>query len=45
MWSIPGAENMALSSYAYHIKAGKEIFAAEGAFGQYLICFRKYQLP
>lgn len=42
--SIPGAENMALSSYAYHIKAGKEIFAAEGAFGQYLICFRKYPI-
>ena len=37
---IPGDEKKALTHYAYHIKAGKEIFAAEGAFGQYLICFR-----
>lgn len=42
--AIPGAENVALDSYAYHIKAGKEIFAAEGAFGQYLICFRDYPI-
>lgn len=42
--SILGAENTALDSYAYHIKAGKEIFAAEGAFGQYLICFREYPI-
>lgn len=41
---IPGAEEAALDSYAYHIKAGKEIFAAEGAFGQYLICFRNYPI-
>ena len=34
---IPGDEKKALTHYAYHIKAGKEIFAAEGAFGQYLI--------
>lgn len=40
--AIPGAEQVALSHYAYHIKAGKEIFAAEGAFGQYLIGFRDY---
>ncbi len=39
---IPGDEKKALSHYAYHIKAGKEIFAAEGAFGQYLICFRDF---
>ena len=37
---IPGDEKKALTHYAYHIKAGKEIFASEGAFGQYLICFR-----
>ena len=40
--AIPGDEKKALTNYAYHIKAGKEIFAAEGAFGQYLICFRDY---
>ena len=34
---IPEDEKKALTHYAYHIKAGKEIFAAEGAFGQYLI--------
>lgn len=39
---IPGDEKKALTHYAYHIKAGKEIFAAEGAFGQYLICFRDF---
>ena len=39
---IPEDEKKALTHYAYHIKAGKEIFAAEGAFGQYLICFRDY---
>lgn len=38
---IPGDEKKALTHYAYHIKAGKEIFAAEGAFGQYLVCFRE----
>ncbi len=37
---IKGDEKKALTHYAYHIKAGDEIFAAEGAFGQYLICFR-----
>lgn len=26
----------------YHIKAGKEMFAAEGAFGQFLLCFRNF---
>lgn len=41
---IPGDEEKALTNYAYHIKAGKEIFAAEGAFGQYLICFRDYPI-
>lgn len=40
--AIPGDEKKALTDYAFHIKAGKEIFAAEGAFGQYLICFREY---
>lgn len=39
---IPEDKKKALTHYAYHIKAGKEIFAAEGAFGQYLICFRDY---
>lgn len=39
---IPEDQNKALTHYAYHIKAGKEIYAAEGAFGQYLICFRNY---
>ena len=38
---IPEDEKKALTHYAYHIKAGKEIFAAEGAFGQYLVCFRE----
>lgn len=38
--NIPQAEGRALDSYGYHIKAGKEIYAAEGAFGQFLICFR-----
>lgn len=38
--SIPESQGKALDSYAYHIKAGKEIFAAEGAFGQFMICFR-----
>lgn len=38
--AIPGAEGLALSHYAYHLKAGPELFAAEGAFGQYLISFR-----
>lgn len=41
---IPGDEEKALTHYAYHIKAGKEIFAAEGAFGQYLIGFRDYPI-
>lgn len=39
---IPEDKKKALTHYAYHIKAGKEIFAAEGAFGQYLIGFRDY---
>lgn len=40
--AITGDEKKALNHYAYHIKAGEEIFAAEGAFGQYLICFRDF---
>lgn len=38
--TIPDNAGKALDSYAYHMKAGIEIFAAEGAFGQYMICFR-----
>ena len=40
--AIPGCAGKALSHYAYHIKAGKEMFAAEGAFGQFLLCFRNF---
>lgn len=41
---IPESVGKALDSYAYHIKSGKDIFAAEGAFGQYMICFRNIPL-
>lgn len=42
--SIPNTSDSELKSYGYHLKAGSEIYAAEGAFGQYLIVFRNYPI-
>lgn len=42
--AIPDAADSALNSYAYHIKSGPHIYAAEGAFGQFMLCFRDYPI-
>lgn len=44
VWSIPVAIALVVigSIISHHIKAGKEMFAAEGAFGQFLLCFRNF---
>ncbi len=39
--SKPGCGHKVLSGYGYHFHTGEKLYAAEGAFGQLLICFRE----
>ena len=39
--SKPGCEHKVLNGYGYHFHTGEKLYAAEGAFGQLLICFRE----
>lgn len=38
---IPEVAGHAIDSYGYQVKTGEKIFAAEGAFGQFMIGFRE----
>lgn len=37
----PGCEQNALNGYGYHFHTGEKLYAAVGAFGQLLLCFRE----
>lgn len=41
---IPGTNARPLTHYGYQLKSGKDLFSAEGAFGQFMLCFRNLPL-